>query len=58
MSKKADLLKKQELEDAFREGYSAYQNGIHIHDNPYDYHTQRELADEWDDGYYEAGWDD
>ena len=46
-----------EKSDAYMEGYRAYHNEqLSLHDNPYDKETQ-EWTD-WDQGYWDAGYDD
>ena len=37
------------------EGYQAYQNGSKIEDCPY---SDYDLRRHWEDGYYDAAWDD
>jgi hypothetical protein len=44
--------------EAYRQGYSAYQNDIPIGDNPYNNNEEWELHLDWREGWHDAAWDD
>lgn len=42
--------------DAYWEGYRAYQDGKSTDHNPYD--SDETQYEDWKEGYYDAAWDD
>lgn len=45
--------------DAYWEGYNAYLDGKYAGDNPYNtWGPEEPLWEEWNNGYWDAGWDD
>lgn len=46
------------MNDAEREGYYAYLDGIAVIDNPYDNDIDLENHAAWEEGWYMAAWDD
>lgn len=45
-------------QDAHREGYKACQDGLYQEDNPYDLLEEPELHDAWEDGFWDARFDE
>lgn len=45
-------------DEAYKEGYKAYQRGLKTEDNPYNNNEEWELHEAWLEGYRDAQFDD
>ena len=45
------------IDDAHRDGYWAYHDGLSRDDNPYDNNSEWDLNQAWLDGFMEAVWE-
>jgi ribosome modulation factor len=49
---------REDLKEAYEEGYSAYQNDYTPDHNPYNTNDQWNFFLAWNEGYYDAAFDD
>lgn len=52
------MMMDEDRKQAYEEGYRARQDGENKDDNPYVRPEHEELYRAWQEGYYDAAWDD